>query len=68
MQLLQVAVCWTLKIWLRQATLSVLVLNYTFKLRDGPDTKFGVERMVFPRPTVIGEEGCRVPLRVRRVD
>jgi len=51
-----------------KATLSVLIRNYAFELRDGPDTKFEIRRMMLPRPKVSGEEGCRVPLRVRRVD
>jgi len=30
--------------------------------------KFGVGSLILPRPKVVGEEGCHVPLIVRRVD
>jgi hypothetical protein len=57
-------------IWPRatQATLSVLVRNYAFELRDGPDTKLEIGRVLGLRPKVAGEEECCMPLRVRRVD
>ncbi|KIM79200.1 hypothetical protein PILCRDRAFT_10611 [Piloderma croceum F 1598] len=51
-----------------KATLSVLVRNYTFELRDGPDTEFEMGKTILPRPKVSGEDGCRMPLRIRRVD
>jgi len=52
-----------------KATLSVLVRNYSFELRDGPDTKIEVGRMLGTlRPKIVGEDECRMPLRVRRVD
>lgn len=52
-----------------KATLSVLVRNYTFELRDGPDTKIEVGRALGTlRPKIVGEDECRMPLRVRRVD
>lgn len=51
-----------------KATLSVLIRNYKFKLRDGPDTKFEMGNVIIPRPKVVGEDGCCVPLCVCRVD
>ncbi|KZP25792.1 cytochrome P450 [Athelia psychrophila] len=51
-----------------KAVLSVLIRNYTFELPDGPDTEFDLGRGILPRPKVAGEEGCRLPLRVRRVE
>ncbi|KAH9928825.1 cytochrome P450 [Fomitopsis serialis] len=51
-----------------KAVLSVLIRNYAFELRDGPDTKTEVKRGILPRPSIVGEEGARLPLRVRRLD
>ncbi|EIW75879.1 cytochrome P450 [Coniophora puteana RWD-64-598 SS2] len=51
-----------------KAVLSVLVRNFAFELRDGPDTKFESQRTFLPRPRVAGEKGVNVPLRVRRLD
>ena len=51
-----------------QAILSVLIRHFAFELRDGPDTKFEMGRVILPRPKVAGEEGCCLPLRVRRVE
>ncbi|KAH7927044.1 cytochrome P450 [Leucogyrophana mollusca] len=51
-----------------KAVLSVLVRNFAFEMRDGPETKVEMARGLLPRPKIAGEEGCRVPLRVRRVD
>ncbi|KZP25791.1 cytochrome P450 [Athelia psychrophila] len=51
-----------------KAVLSVLIRYYTFELRDGPDTKFDMGRGILPRPKVAGEDGCCLPLRVRRVE
>ncbi|KAF8838202.1 cytochrome P450 [Paxillus ammoniavirescens] len=48
--------------------LSILVRNFTFEFRDGPETKMGNAGGVLPRPKIEGEEGSRVPLRVRRVE
>ncbi|KIM89257.1 hypothetical protein PILCRDRAFT_813192 [Piloderma croceum F 1598] len=53
---------------LAEATLSVLVRNYTFELQDGPDTNLEIKRILLPRPNIVGEDECRTPLRVRRVD
>lgn len=51
-----------------QAILSVLIRHYAFELRDGPDTKFELGRGLLPRPKVAGEDGCSLPLRVRRIE
>ncbi|EPQ51852.1 cytochrome P450 [Gloeophyllum trabeum ATCC 11539] len=50
-----------------KAVLSVLIRNYTFEFRDGPRTQVEKARAMLPRPQVVGETACRVPLRVRRV-
>ncbi|KAH7923529.1 cytochrome P450 [Leucogyrophana mollusca] len=51
-----------------KAVLSVLIRNFAFELRDGPETKVDTARGVLPRPKIEGEDGCMVPLRVRRLD
>ncbi|EGN92322.1 hypothetical protein SERLA73DRAFT_191276 [Serpula lacrymans var. lacrymans S7.3] len=51
-----------------KAVLSVLIRSFAFELRDGPDTKIERARGLLPRPRVAGEQGCRVPLLVRRVE
>ncbi|KIJ12885.1 hypothetical protein PAXINDRAFT_100953 [Paxillus involutus ATCC 200175] len=50
-----------------KAVLSVLIRNFTFEFRDGPETKVDIAGVVLPHPKIEGEEGSRVPLRVRRV-
>ena len=47
-----------------QAILTVLVKNFMFELRDN-DCKIEIGRGVLPRPKIMGEVGCRLPLRVR---
>lgn len=49
-----------------QAVLSVLIRNYRFALRDGPDTRIELHRSMLRRPKVVGEDGAVVPLRVTR--
>ncbi|KAG0691804.1 cytochrome P450, partial [Suillus ampliporus] len=51
-----------------KAVLSVLVKNFVFEMRDGPDTQVEVTRGLLPRPRVVGEDGTGVPLRVRRYE
>jgi len=51
-----------------KAVLSVLIRNFAFELRDGPSTKIERVRGILPRPTVSGEKGAKVPLRVRRLE
>ena len=48
--------------------MSVLIRNYVFELRDGPDTKVDLVTAIVPRPKVVGEKGYAVPMRVRRVE
>ncbi|KAK0191730.1 cytochrome P450 [Armillaria mellea] len=51
-----------------KAALFVIVKNFTFEFPGGRDTVIGKHSgSVLPRPKVVGEEGARVPLRVRRV-
>lgn len=51
-----------------QAVLSVLIRNYAFDMRDGPETKIDSVMTILPRPKVAGEEGYAMPMRVRRVE
>ncbi|KAG2038389.1 cytochrome P450 [Suillus americanus] len=51
-----------------KAVLSVLVKNFVFEMRDGPDTPIEVASGLLPRPRVVGEDGIGVPLRVRRYE
>ncbi|KAG1885874.1 cytochrome P450 [Suillus fuscotomentosus] len=51
-----------------KAVLSVLVKNFVFELRDGPDTPVEIVRGILLRPRVAGEDGTGVPLRVRRYE
>ncbi|KAG1785647.1 cytochrome P450 [Suillus plorans] len=48
-----------------KTVLSVLVKNFVFEMRDGPDTPVEVARGILPRPRVVGEDGTGVPLRIR---
>ncbi|KAG6375286.1 cytochrome P450 [Boletus reticuloceps] len=48
-----------------KAVLTVLVKNFVFELRDGVDSKIEIGRGLLPRPKIAGEEGCKLPLRVR---
>ncbi|OAX33681.1 cytochrome P450 [Rhizopogon vinicolor AM-OR11-026] len=49
-----------------KTVLSVLVKNFVFELRDGPETGVEIVRGIFPRPQIAGEDGIGVPLRIRR--
>ncbi|KZT13226.1 cytochrome P450 [Laetiporus sulphureus 93-53] len=51
-----------------KAVLSVLIRNYAFDFKDGPETKIDLVRGILPRPRIEGEEGTRLPLRVRRLE
>ncbi|KAG2144262.1 cytochrome P450 [Suillus clintonianus] len=51
-----------------KAVLLVLVKNFVFEMRDGPDTEVEVWRGILPRPRVVGEDGIGVPLKVRRYE
>lgn len=46
----------------------MLIRSYKFDLRDGPDTPVETMRALLPRPRVVGEEGCRVPMKITRAD
>ncbi|KAF8128179.1 cytochrome P450 [Boletus edulis] len=50
-----------------KAVLFVLIRNFKFEFRDGPQTKLGFAGGILPRPVILGEEGSRVPLLVSRV-
>ncbi|KAG1857750.1 cytochrome P450 [Suillus subalutaceus] len=51
-----------------KVVLSVLVKNFVFEMRDGPDTRIEIARGLLPRPRVVGEDSIGVPLRVRRYE
>jgi len=51
-----------------KAALSVLIRNYTFEFPDGPDTEIETHITIVPRPKVAGQNGAKVPLRVRRAE
>ncbi|KAG2125569.1 cytochrome P450 [Suillus cothurnatus] len=51
-----------------KVVLSILVKNFVFELRDGPDTEIEIVRGLLPRPRVVGEDGIGVPLRIRRYE
>ncbi|KAF8838205.1 cytochrome P450 [Paxillus ammoniavirescens] len=51
-----------------KTVLSVLVKNFVFELRDGPETKLEIGRGILPRPKLVGENGTKTPLRVRRFE
>ncbi|KAJ6596331.1 cytochrome P450 [Mycena vulgaris] len=50
-----------------KAVLSVLVRNFVFELPDGVDTKIDNHVAIVPRPKVAGQNGAKVPMRVKRV-
>ncbi|KAI5999038.1 cytochrome P450 [Pisolithus marmoratus] len=51
-----------------KVVLSVLVKNYVFEMRDGPNTVIEMGRALSVRPKVAGEQGARLPLRVKRYE
>ncbi|KAI6000267.1 cytochrome P450 [Pisolithus marmoratus] len=51
-----------------KAVLSVLVKNFVFEMRDGPNTQIELCRGILPRPRIVGEEGSAMPLRVTRYE
>ncbi|KAK0231603.1 cytochrome P450 [Armillaria fumosa] len=51
-----------------KAALLIIVRNFSFEFPGGKDAVIGkYTGSILPRPKVIGEEGAKVPLRVRRV-
>lgn len=51
-----------------KAVLGTLVKNFTFEFPAGDKTEIGRFQGLVPRPKVEGEEGCAVPMIVRRVE
>jgi hypothetical protein len=51
-----------------KALLSVLIRRYTFELPGGPETKIGMKFTITLHPTVEGQDGVAIPVRVKRVD
>ncbi|KAH8115692.1 cytochrome P450 [Phellopilus nigrolimitatus] len=51
-----------------KSVLSVLIRNYVFAMRDGPETKVEKVNTILPRPKVSGETGNAMPMRVRRFE
>ncbi|KAI6044115.1 cytochrome P450 [Pisolithus marmoratus] len=51
-----------------KAVLSVLVKNFVFEMRDGPNTQIELCKGILPRPRIVGEEGSAMPLRVTRYE
>ncbi|KAI5994679.1 cytochrome P450 [Pisolithus albus] len=49
-----------------KTVLSVVIKNFVLEMRDGLDTKVEVERGITLRPKVAGEEGIKVPMRIRQ--
>ncbi|KZT22281.1 cytochrome P450 [Neolentinus lepideus HHB14362 ss-1] len=50
-----------------KAVLSVLIRNYTFEFAGGSTTQVEIVRAMLPRPQVVGETKCQVPMRIGRV-
>ncbi|KAI6037504.1 cytochrome P450 [Pisolithus marmoratus] len=48
-----------------KTVLSVVVKNFVLEMKDGPDTKVEAVRGISLRPKVTGEDGIKVPLRLR---
>ena len=56
----------SLIIFALKSVLSILIRNYVFDMRDGPETKIKEITTILPRPTIEGEPGYAMPMRVRR--
>ncbi|KAI6122408.1 cytochrome P450 [Pisolithus croceorrhizus] len=48
-----------------KAELSMAIRNFVLEMKDGPDTKVELGRGIRLRPKIVGEEGIKVPLRIR---
>ena len=46
----------------------MLVRNFTFEMRDGPDTKVETIVSILQRPKITGEVGFALPMRVRQYE
>ncbi|KAI6133763.1 cytochrome P450 [Pisolithus croceorrhizus] len=51
-----------------KAVMVVLIKNFMFEMRDGPDTQIEMGRGLLPRPRVVGEDSTKLPLRVSRYE
>ncbi|KIK13269.1 hypothetical protein PISMIDRAFT_688852 [Pisolithus microcarpus 441] len=49
-----------------KTVLSMAIRNFVLEMKDGPDTKVELSRGITLRPKVVGEDGIRVPLRIRQ--
>ncbi|KAH8823550.1 cytochrome P450 [Flagelloscypha sp. PMI_526] len=50
-----------------KAALFVLIKTFTFEFPNGPQTEIGRQRTLIKRPKVVGEDGARIPLRIRKI-
>jgi hypothetical protein len=48
--------------------LAVILRRFSLELPDGPDTKFEPVRTAVIRVKTAGQKGCKVPMRIRRVE
>ncbi|KAI6101624.1 cytochrome P450 [Pisolithus croceorrhizus] len=48
-----------------KTVLSMAIRNFVLEMKDGPNTKVELSRGITLRPKVVGEEGIKVPLRIR---
>ncbi|KIK17283.1 hypothetical protein PISMIDRAFT_685401, partial [Pisolithus microcarpus 441] len=51
-----------------KTVLSMAIRNFVLEMKDGPDTKVELSRGITLRPKVVGEDGIRVPLRIRQYE
>ncbi|KAJ7315677.1 cytochrome P450 [Mycena albidolilacea] len=51
-----------------KAVISVLIRQYAFEFPDGLETKIEEQELLVSRPKVVGHDGTKIPLRVRRVE
>jgi cytochrome P450 len=51
-----------------KVALAVIIRKFAFELPDGPETKFEAVQTAIHRVKTVGEKGCTVPMRIRRVD
>ncbi|KAL4079875.1 cytochrome P450 [Scleroderma yunnanense] len=49
-----------------KTVLWVLVKSFVIEMRDGPDTVVEIGEGILPRPKVAGEDGVKMPLRIKR--
>jgi cytochrome P450 len=51
-----------------KVALVVLLRRFSFELPDGRETKFEPVHAAVTRVKTVGQKGCKVPMRIRRVD